>query len=79
MVVGVAAVVVVAAVDEEDPESATATNDTDLDISVSTLPDTDSKEDILETILGLEIVDETDDADDMRALARRLVEARRPA
>jgi CBS domain containing-hemolysin-like protein len=33
-------------------------------------------EDILETILGMEIVDETDDTDDMRALARRLVAAR---
>jgi CBS domain containing-hemolysin-like protein len=36
-------------------------------------------EDILETILGLEIVDETDSADDMQALARRLIEARRKA
>lgn len=36
-------------------------------------------EDILETILGLEIVDETDDADDMQMLAKRLVDARRRA
>ncbi len=36
-------------------------------------------EDILETILGLEIVDETDDAPDMRELARRLVTAHRQA
>ena len=33
-------------------------------------------EDVLETILGMEIVDETDDTDDMQALARRLVAAR---
>ena len=34
-------------------------------------------EDVLETILGLEIVDETDDAADMQALARRLIDAHR--
>ncbi len=34
-------------------------------------------EDVLETILGLEIVDETDDTDDMQALARRLIAAHR--
>jgi len=34
-------------------------------------------EDVLETILGLEIVDETDDADDMQVLARRLIAAHR--
>ena len=34
-------------------------------------------EDIIETILGLEIVDETDDAEDMQALARRLITAHR--
>lgn len=34
-----------------------------------------SLEDVLETILGMEIVDETDETDDMRALARELVAA----
>ncbi|MHC5113097.1 MAG: CNNM domain-containing protein [Planctomycetota bacterium] len=34
-------------------------------------------EDVIETILGLEIVDETDATADMQALARRLVDARR--
>jgi CBS domain containing-hemolysin-like protein len=36
-------------------------------------------EDVLETILGLEIVDETDDVEDMPDLARRLVAAHRRA
>ena len=36
-------------------------------------------EDIVETILGLEIVDETDVTDDMQALARHLVDAHRRA
>ena len=34
-------------------------------------------EDVLETILGVEIVDETDRAADMRELARRLHQQRR--
>jgi CBS domain containing-hemolysin-like protein len=34
-------------------------------------------EDVIETILGLEIVDETDETPDMQELARRLIDARR--